>query len=108
MTEDSEPSLPGPATDDHPDGQPGERALHWLPATPAVLAVVAAVLPWFAPTGYGQGGGLQIAPAYCWQAGRIGFLAPLALVIAAVAVVGPRHGWFARGELRSYRHDGLV
>ena len=120
-TEESEPSAVDPTADERPGARPDEQSdepaqrdnrlrgsLDWLPATPAVLAVIGAALPWFAPTGAGQGGGLQIAAAYCWQAGRIGFLAPLALVLAAVAVVGPRHGWFARGVPRTYRHDGVL
>jgi hypothetical protein len=83
-------------------------SLEWLPLTPAVPAVVGAALPWFAPTGAGQGGGLDISPAYCWQAGRVGFLAPLVLIIAALAIIGPRHGWYAKGQQRTYRHDGVV
>lgn len=111
MTE--EPDPPEPSQND----RPGESAQHdnplrgsldWLPATPGVLAAIGAALTWFAPTGAGQGGGLEIAAAYCWQAGRIGFLAPLVLVITAIAVVGPRHGWFARGEPRTYRRDGVL
>lgn len=113
MTEAPDP----PAADPRKDDQPGEPAQHriglrgsldWLPATPAVLAALGAALAWFAPTGAGQGGGLQIAPAYCWQAGRIGFLAPVVLVLTAISVVGPRHGWFARGQVRTYRHDGVL
>jgi hypothetical protein len=109
MSEEPETSLADTRTDEHE--QPDDRlrgSLDWLPVSLAVPALIGAVLPWFAPTGTGQGGGLQIAAAYCWQAGRIGFLAPLALVVAAVAVVGPRHGWFARGEPRTYRHDGVL
>jgi hypothetical protein len=109
VSEKSEPASPDTTPDEH--AQPGDRlrgSLDWLPATPAVLALVGAALPWFAPTGAGQGGGLQIAAAYCWQAGRIGFLAPLVLLIAAVAVVGPRQGWFAKGEARTYRHDAVL
>ena len=80
MSEEPETSLADTRTDEHE--QPDDRlrgSLDWLPVSLAVPAVVGAVLPWFAPTGTGQGGGLQIAAAYCWQAGRIGFLAPLAL-----------------------------
>lgn len=114
MTDAPEPSAAPAPTDPQPSGEPAQQSdrlrglADWLPVSFAVPALVGAALAWFAPTGSGQGGGLQIAPAYCWQAGRIGFLAPLALVIAAVAVLGPRHGWFAKGEPRTYRHDGLV
>ena len=114
MTEAPDP----PATDPTPDApaadepaKPNNRlaaSLEWLPLTPAVPAVVGAALPWFAPTGAGQSGDLAISPAYCWQAGRIGFLAPLVLIIAAVAIIGPRRGWYAKDQQRTYGHDGVV
>ncbi len=115
-----------PATDPAPDaraaharaaharaaGAPAKNrlagSLEWLPLTPAVPAAIGAALPWFAPTGAGQGGSLAISPAYCWQAGRVGFLAPLVLIIAALAITGPRHGWYAKDQERTYRHDGVV
>jgi hypothetical protein len=113
MTERSDPAPDATAPDEpaRTGPKPGKRrvgSLEWLPLTPAVPAVVGAALPWFSPTGAGEGGALAISPAYCWQAGRVGFLAPLVLVIAALAIVGPRHGWFARNEQRTYRHDGVV
>jgi hypothetical protein len=114
VTEESQPARPDTTPDERGPDEPAQHGnrlggwLDWLPATPAILALAGAVLPWFAPTGAGQGGGLQIAAAYCWQAGRIGFLAPLVLLIAAVAVVGPRQGWFAKGEVRTYRHDATL
>ena len=84
-------------------------ALAWLPATFAVVALVGAALPWFAPTGTGRGARLDIPEAYCWQAGRIGFLAPLVLVVVALLVVGPRLGWFAKNQpARRLRRDGLL
>jgi hypothetical protein len=110
MTEAPDPPAPDATTADTP-AKPSNRlagSLQWLPLTPAVPAVIGAALPWFSPTGAGQGGALAISPAYCWQAGRVGFLAPLVLIIAALAIVGPRHGWFARNEERTYRHDGVV
>lgn len=84
------------------------RVLGWLPAGPAVVAVIGAVLPWFAPTGSGQGGGLSIAAAYCWQAGRIGFLAPVIIVLTAVTVVGARQGWFGKDRPHTLGRDAIV
>lgn len=86
------------------------RALDRLPLAAALVAAVGAAFPWFAPAGAGAGGRrAQLAQAYCWQAGRIGFLAPLVVVMAVLAVVGRRHGWFG-GNLpkRSYRRDGAL
>ncbi|HEY2298824.1 MAG TPA: hypothetical protein VGH43_13910 [Jatrophihabitans sp.] len=74
------------------------RAMAWLPASFAVVALVGAALPWFAPTGTGRSGRLHIPEAHCWQAGRIGFLAPLLLVLTALSIVGPRVGWFGRNQ----------
>jgi hypothetical protein len=84
-------------------------ALDWLPASPALVAVIGAALPWFAPGGYGTGGRAHLAEAYCWAAGRVGFLAPLALVLVGVAIVGRRHGWFGKNQQpRSYQYDGVL
>ena len=84
-------------------------ALAWLPATFAVVALVGAALPWFAPTGTGRTGRLDIPEAHCWQAGRIGFLAPLILVVTALSIVGPRLGWFAKDQpARRLGRDGLL
>jgi hypothetical protein len=93
-----------------PDASPQPRSsLGWLPASPAVVALVGGFLPWFAPSGTGHGGRLDIPTAFCWQAGRIGFLAPLALVVIAVAILGPRHGWFAKAQPpRTFGRDGLL
>jgi hypothetical protein len=89
-------------------GRPGS-ALAWLPATFAVVALVGAALPWFAPTGTGRSGRLSIPEAHCWQAGRIGFLAPLILVVTALSIVGPRLGWFAKDQpARRPGRDGLL
>ena len=72
---------------------------------PGIVALVGAVLPWFAPTGRG----VSIPKAYCLQAGRVGFLAPLALIVAAVVVLGPRLGWFAKDQpTRRLDTDGLI
>jgi hypothetical protein len=77
----------------------------WLAAVPAVAALVSAVLPWFAPTGRG----VSIPKAYCLQAGRVGFLAPLAIIVAAVVVLGPRVGIFGKGQpTRRLDTDGLI
>lgn len=97
------PAPPGPPAGTH------EVALGWLPASPAVVALVGAALPWFAPTGHGPHGRLAIPQAFCWQAGRIGYFAPLLLVIAAVSIVGPRHGWFGRSApARTFTRDGRL
>jgi hypothetical protein len=72
---------------------------------PGVAALASAVLPWFAPTGRG----VSIPKAYCLQAGRVGFLAPLAIVVAAVIVLGPRVGVFSKGQpTRRLDTDGLI
>lgn len=99
-----------PPVEPAPDRPPRlPAALTWLPASPAVVALIAAVLPWFAPAGYGHGQHIQAPEAFCWQAGRIGFLAPLAIVFVAVGILGPRHGWFARSAPpRTYRRDGVL
>ncbi len=77
----------------------------WLAAVPGVVGLVGAVLPWFAPTGRG----VAIPKAYCLQAGRVGFLGPLVLIVAAVIVVGPRLGWFGSGQpTRRLDTDGLI
>lgn len=84
-------------------------ALTWLPASPALVAAVGAAFPWFAPGGAGTGGRAQLPVAYCWAAGRIGFLAPLVLVLTGVAIVGRRQGWFGSNQQPpSYRRDGLA
>ena len=94
-----------------PGTPPGQReaALSWLPASAALVALVGVALPWFAPSGQGRHGRLDIPEAYCWQAGRVGYLAPLLLVIVAVSIVGPRHGWFGRtGPERTFTRDGWL
>jgi hypothetical protein len=96
-----------------PDGA-GRRSLAgstlaWLPVGFAVVALVGAALPWFAPAGTGHGAHLTIPDAHCWQAGRIGFLAPLVLVLVALSIVGPRLGWFGKDQPpRQLRRDGLL
>lgn len=51
----------------------------------------------------------MIPKAYCLQAGRIGFLAPLALLLGAVAILGPRLGRSSRGRpLRRVDTDGYL
>ena len=106
MSTDPEPDEPAATVS--PDASRGRLA--WLPAAPGALALVAAVLPWFAPTGAGVGRvRLDIPRAFCWQAGRIGFLAPLVIVGVCVAVLGPRHGWFGKDQPpRTLRADGLL
>jgi hypothetical protein len=77
----------------------------WFVAVPGVAALVSAVLPWFAPTGRG----VSIPKAFCLQAGRIGFLAPLAIIVAAVVVLGPRVGMFGKAQpTRRLDTDGLI
>jgi hypothetical protein len=77
----------------------------WLAAVPGVAALLSAVLPWFAPTGRG----VSIPKAFCLQAGRIGFLAPLAIIVAVVMVLGPRVGIFGKGQpTRRLDTDGLI
>jgi hypothetical protein len=81
------------------------RAVTGLCAAPAVVAVVGAVLPWFAP----MGRRVSIPTAFCLQAGRIGFLAPLAIIGAALFVLGPRLGWTGKDRPgRSNEMDGLL
>jgi hypothetical protein len=83
--------------------------LSWLPASPAVVALVGVALPWFAPTGRGRRTNLSIPDAFCWQAGRVGYFAPLLIVIVAVSILGPRHGWYRRNApARSLRRDGRL
>jgi hypothetical protein len=85
--------------------RPTARAVTWLCAAPAAVALVGAVLPWFAPTGRR----VSLPTAYCLQAGRIGFLAPLAIIGVAVAVLGRRLGWTRTDRpLRSRETDGLL
>lgn len=82
-------------------------ALGWLPASPAVVALAGAVLPWFAPIGRRRNSSLAIPSAFSWQAGRIGYFAPLLLIIAAAAILGGRHGWFGQNApRRTYTRDG--
>jgi hypothetical protein len=68
-----------------------QSRIAWLLAAPAVLAAFGAVLPWFAPSGT-RGGvrAVEIPRAYCVQAGHVGFLAPLLLIVAGVSLLGPR------------------
>jgi hypothetical protein len=106
MTDQGDAANPAP---------PGQRArargpaLGWLAAGPAVVALVGAALPWFAPSGQGRHGSLDIPQAYCWQAGRVGYFAPLILVILAISIVGPRHGWFGRAAPpRTFTGDGRL
>ncbi|MGH8861983.1 MAG: hypothetical protein ACRDVG_12255 [Jatrophihabitantaceae bacterium] len=104
-----EPSSTAPnRTGQQPAAMPSR--LVWLAASPPLVAIPGAALPWFAPTGSGAGHvGLDIPQAFCWQAGRIGFLAPLALVVVGLAVLGPRLGWFGRDQPpRTVRRDGLL
>jgi hypothetical protein len=110
-----EPQTPEQRPDgrsDAEDERSGRRSalprVAWSAAVPAVLAVIGAVLPWFAPTGSGQLA-VRIPRAYCWQAGRIGFLAPVVLVGVAVVVLGPRLGWFAKDQPpRRLTRDGIL
>jgi hypothetical protein len=68
-----------------------QSRIAWLLAVPAVLAALGAVLPWFAPSGTRNGvRAVDIPEAYCVQAGHVGFLAPLLLIVAGVALLGPR------------------
>lgn len=90
-----------------PPNEPKPRLprVAWLAAAPAILALVGALLPWFAPTGTG----VSIPVAHSWQAGRIGFLAPLAIVGGGIAVLGPRLGLFSKGQpVRPLGRDGMA
>jgi hypothetical protein len=112
-TPEPEPeAAPRPEPEPAPTAEPTTRVtpLAWLAAAPAIVAIVGAVLPWFAPTGTKGGvAAVDIPKAFCLQAGRVGFLAPLALIVAAVAVLGPRLGLFAKGQpTRRLDTDGLV
>jgi hypothetical protein len=85
-----------------------QSRIAWLLAVPAVLAALGAVLPWFAPTGTRNGvRAVDIPQAYCVQAGHIGFLAPLLLIVAGVALLGPRLRR-ANPAPRPLEMDGLI
>jgi hypothetical protein len=67
-------------------------SLAWLIPAAAVLAVIGAVTPWFRPQGTFGGQTQQFANFYSWRDGRIGLLAPLALVALSISVVNLMRG----------------
>lgn len=61
----------------------------WLIPLAALLAVIGAVTPWFAPEGSYQGHLIvQGDNLYSWKDGKIGLLPPILLVILAIGVTG--------------------
>lgn len=86
-----DPSTPPEDADSADDSGTRRPRIVWLAVPPAIVALMGGVLPWFAPTGRKGGStAVDIPAAHSWQAGRIGFLAPLAVIGVAICVLGPR------------------
>lgn len=59
----------------------------WLVPIAALAAIVGAILPWFQPILYNHGKALSIPEsAHSWEAGRIGVLGPVLLVLVGILV----------------------
>lgn len=80
----------------------------WLVPVAALLAVVGAFLPWFAPEGTASQGTETVhhtfSSLYSWKDGKIGLLAPIVLVLLAIGVVGLLQGRTPRRFTRGSAH----
>jgi hypothetical protein len=81
-----------------PTPAPTAPPIAWSIPLAALLAVAGAFLPWFTP--HADKGGQRVAfdALYSIKDGKIGLLAPIALVVVALGVVGLARG-SARGRL---------
>ena len=87
-----QPGMPPAMAKQAPGDKP--HMLAWLVPLAALLAVIGLFTPWFSPQGTFHGQAVLHAEGdlYSWKDGRIGLVAPIALVIAAVAVMSLLRG----------------
>lgn len=72
----------------------------WLIPAAALLAVIGAFTPWFTPHGAVAGYSQDFSSLYSFKDGKVGLIAPIALLALAITVVGLLRGK-VRGRLAS-------